>query len=227
MSNRLYALLILILFFGGIAGVYYYLFVMRVSSILVDVGSLTGVTVDLQNELQGKYDLTCDHTCALANVPPVKYTLTVSKFGYDTEHQQFTLDAGVRKRITVRMKETVYLTPIVDDPASPPLYTYHLKPFRIVRTLYRTASGVQVSNAVVNPYDQLASYRIGGIWHVYDLRSLVDHTLDGFTGSILMPKRVAKNASWLLATGSGALLYDPYSHASTMHPLYSDYVPLS
>ncbi len=228
MSNRLLSLLVLIVFFGGLYGLYYYLFVARVGSLLVDVGTLTGVTVDVTSEYQLHYTLDCAHTCLLTDLPPARYALTLRKYAYETSQATTTIETGIRRHVTVAMKKTIYLVPIPGGTATGQ-YTYETGPFRIMRTgtgqgreVYRALTGATVSSIGWDTSDHLVSWKSQGRWHVYDIDTMTDRTLD-FTGALFFTKRLP-DAKYLLTTDHGAIVYDPIARTSAPHPLYSDYV---
>ncbi|MCK9272340.1 hypothetical protein M0P65_02225 [Candidatus Gracilibacteria bacterium] len=111
MSNRLTAMLILTIIFGGIFGIYYYFFVANVASITFDVGSFTGVTIKMESEYK-KYDIICDQKCSLGNVPPFSYFISANITGYKDISLSTTLQRGENKAIKLTFEKLVYIEEI-------------------------------------------------------------------------------------------------------------------
>lgn len=110
MSNRLQALLILIIIFGWSGLLIYYFFFANSGNLEINVGSLTWVSVELNSE----YDLKiptfiCNKICNLSNIPSVKYELFVNKDGYKWFNQQIEIKSGEKLSLNFNLEKLVYL----------------------------------------------------------------------------------------------------------------------
>ena len=222
MSNRLLSLLILVLFFGGLYGLYYYLFVARVGSLLVDVGTLTGVTVDVTSEYQLHYTLDCAHTCLLTDLPPARYALTLRKYAYETSQATTTIETGIRRHVIVAMKKTIYLVPLPDGTGTGARTGTGQDGEEYQKLVSRASIHPSSMYIRINKEEKLVSWENAGRWYIYDPRTMMEDRFS-FTGVVYFTKRLP-DAKYLLTTDSGAIVYDPTTHTLTSHPLYSDYV---
>lgn len=84
MSNRLLALLILIILLWGVVWIYFYFFVIYGSNVILN-GNVTGYSVNFSTEkLSNPIAYTCEvNPCRLQNIAPFDYTITISKEWYD------------------------------------------------------------------------------------------------------------------------------------------------
>lgn len=110
MSNRILALLIVVIFFTGLFWVYYYFFVANVGSVVVTVWSLENVRVTLTTEFQYQKVQTCSSSCLFEGIPPVNIRIIADKDGYDTADASFKLERGEKKLVDLMPKKTVVLT---------------------------------------------------------------------------------------------------------------------
>lgn len=111
MSNRLLSILILVLFFGAIYGVYYYFFVANVGNLTFALGGATEARIELVSEFKNTYSVDCQKTCTLANIPPVRYSIqATASGGFLPISQEFTLGRGEGRTINLAFERQVTTT---------------------------------------------------------------------------------------------------------------------
>lgn len=110
MSNRILSILVLILVFGGLYGLYYYFFVASTASLLLTVSGSGTTSVTLTSEFKNSYARECDNNCIFIDIPAVNYSLSAKQEGYTPIEKTFKLNRGERKEITLTMEKEVTLT---------------------------------------------------------------------------------------------------------------------
>lgn len=110
MSNRLLSLLILVLLFGGLFGIYYYFFVASTASISLIINGSGSASIALTSEFGNSYDRECDKNCVFKNIPAVNYTLSAKREGYTPVIKTFVLNRGEMKKMLITMDKEVVLT---------------------------------------------------------------------------------------------------------------------
>lgn len=110
MSNRLLSLLVLILVFGGLYGLYYYFFVASTASVSLIISGSGSTSVTLTSEFKNSYVRECDRNCIFSDIPAVNYTLSAKQEGYTPVEQVFKLNRGERKKMAITLEKEVRLT---------------------------------------------------------------------------------------------------------------------
>ncbi|MDD2487028.1 MAG: hypothetical protein PHS92_01540 [Candidatus Gracilibacteria bacterium] len=109
MTNRVLAIFIIIAIFSGLFGAYYYFFVANVGSLELNVGSFSGVSVELNGEFKNQYRLTCNKVCDFNKIPPINYTLNISKTGYKPQSKSIKIIRGEKSVLNINLQKLVFL----------------------------------------------------------------------------------------------------------------------
>lgn len=109
MSNRLLSLLILVLVFGGLYGLYYYFFVASTASLSLIIGGSGSVSVTLTSEFKNSYTRDCSGKCVFGDIPAVNYTLSAKQDGYTPVEKIFKLDRGEQKEMKITLEKEATL----------------------------------------------------------------------------------------------------------------------
>lgn len=122
MSNRLLSIIILVIFFGGISGVFYYFFVANTATVSFTVNGSGPATLELTSEFKNSYKKTCEKVCTFEKIPPVGYVLSAKRDGYVPLLQNIGIERGV-STIALKMEKEITLD------------TYKKKKEEIINTL--------------------------------------------------------------------------------------------
>lgn len=113
MSNRTLAFLILVAICSSVLGFIYYFFIANVGSIVFDVGWLDWVKVELSWEFGNSYDIECDKKCLFKKIPPIKYSINISKEWYVKYSESISLNRWEIKEIKVDLQKEVQIETIM------------------------------------------------------------------------------------------------------------------
>jgi len=118
MSNRIVALLSLVIFFWSIVGAYYYFFILNKweLNIYANVGEYS---LEMYNHtLKTTTQTFCENsTCELIELPPFTYTVTVKKDGYKDVTQYVTILARDLVEMTVTFEKQLQVQAVaVEEP---------------------------------------------------------------------------------------------------------------
>lgn len=210
MSNRLLAILVLVLIFGGLYGAYYYFFVANVGTISVIVtGVGTGtVAVEMRSDLKQTYGKDCEKLCTFTDMPPVGYHLTAKTDGYVTVEKSFSVTRGQIQKVIVRMDREVKLSEI----ASP---TDNIDDADTGTTTLDT-----VDTGSISTNTSIITSESGPIETVAGEPIHLD-------GTIYSVKDTQNPSIKLITTDKGVFTYSTEDTSTKQNPLYDDLLPLA
>lgn len=112
MSNRLLSVIILVIIFSWIFGAYYYFFVANVWDLNLSFWSNSWITVELGWEFQNNYKNICNDSCSFKGIPPISYTLSISKQGFKPVQKNIKLVRWKPLNLSIKLQKLVYVEQI-------------------------------------------------------------------------------------------------------------------
>lgn len=109
MSNRLLSLIIIVIIFSGLFGVYYYFFIASNANIIISLDGSGSTSITLVSEFKKTYSQECNTTCTFEKIPAVQYTLSAKREGYNSVENILALQRGEEKKITLHMGKKIEL----------------------------------------------------------------------------------------------------------------------
>ncbi len=109
MSNRILSLLVIMVIFGTIFGIYYYFSVLSTGNVSLIFNGSGSASVMLTSEFGNSYNRDCERSCLFDNIPAVNYTVSAKRDGYATIEKTFKLNRGENKKVVIAMEKEVVL----------------------------------------------------------------------------------------------------------------------
>lgn len=110
MSNRVLSLIVIVIIFSGLFGIYYYFFVASNVNVIISLSGSGTTSVTLVSKFKKTYTQECENTCIFEKIPAVQYTLSAKREEYNSVENTFTLQRGEDKKITLIMEKEIKLS---------------------------------------------------------------------------------------------------------------------
>ncbi len=115
MSNRLRALLFLIIFFWIIWLFIYYLFFFNNWSLEISVWNMTWVKIQIKSEYNINFTpIICNNSCKISNIPAINYEIQADLEDYDTVIQNIKINKNEVLKLNLNLKKNILLKSFTD-----------------------------------------------------------------------------------------------------------------
>jgi len=167
MSNRMLAVLILVIFFSCIVWLYLYFFVFYTWSLTIKTNTNWYSVSLYSNNIKKALKYSCEkNICTFNDIPPLTYSLDVSKEWYKNFRETITVHRRENKSLNLFLEKEVVFKKVLEEKSS----TWNIRNINISNKIQELKDNLEIKNSYLN-------FDLKELWNFYFIASLDKLTL--------------------------------------------------